>query len=69
MNGTINEVIKAMNNKLEVIKELKFSTGIKLPIKILVWKFWLGKNKSPSKSPDIIAVEAILLFIFLLKKP
>ena len=34
MNGTINEVIKAMNNKLEVIIELKFSTGIKLPIKI-----------------------------------
>ena len=58
-----------IKSKFVVIKIEKNSIEIKLPTKILLWKFWLGKNNKPDISPQIIEYAASLEFIFLLKKP
>ena len=69
IKGTKRATIKEMNNKLDKIIGLKFSTDKSLPTKRLDWKFWLGKNNKPELKPRIIDTKDNLVFIFFLKKP
>ena len=69
ISGTMRATIKEMNNKLDEIIGLKFSTDKSLPTKRLDWKFWLGKNNKPELKPRIIDIKDNLVFIFFLKKP
>ena len=69
INGTMSATIKEINSKLDKIIGLKFSTDKSLPIKILDWKFWLGKNNKPELNPRIIDAKDNLVLIFFLKKP
>ena len=69
ISGTIRATTKEMNNKLDEIIGLKFSTDKTLPTKILDWKFWLGKNNKPELKPKIIEISDNLVLIFFLKKP
>ena len=65
----INDAVNEIKSKFVLIKIEKFSIDIKFPTKILLWKFWLGKNNKPEISPQKIEQAASLEFIFLLKKP
>ena len=65
----IIEIANERNNKFAVIKGVKCSIDIRLPTKILDWKFWLGKNNNPENNPINIVLEANFVLIFLLKKP
>ena len=69
INGTMRATIKEMNNKLDEIIRLNFSTDKSLPTKRLDWKFWLGKNNKPETKPKIIDINDNFLLIFLLKNP
>ena len=69
INGTMRATIKEMNNRLDEIIGLKFSTDKRLPTKRLDWKSWLGKNNKPEIKPRIIDIKDNLVLIFLLKKP
>ena len=52
--GTIKEMANEIKSKFVLIRIEKYSIEIKLPTKILFWKFWLGKNNRPDISPQII---------------
>ncbi len=58
--------MKEIKSKFEVINNEKLFIEIKLPTKILLWKFWLGKNNKPKKRPHNIEHLANLELIFLL---
>ena len=58
-----------IKSKFDLINIEKLSIGIKLPTKILFWKFGLGKKSSPNISPQIIQKAARFELICLLKKP
>ena len=62
-------MIKEINNKFPVIKELNKFFDNKFPTKILLWKSMLGKKSSPNISPQKIDEAASFELIFLLKKP
>ena len=47
----IIEIANERNNKFADIKGVKYSIDIRLPTKILDWKFWLGKNNNPENNP------------------
>ena len=47
----IIEIANEKKSKFEVIKGVKYSKDIRLPTKILDWKFWLGKNNNPENNP------------------
>ena len=51
ISGMIIEIAKERNNKFVDIKGVKCSIDIRLPTKILDWKFWLGKNNNPQNNP------------------
>ena len=65
----IIEIANERKSKFVVIKGVKYSIDIRLPTKILDWKFWLGKNSNPENNPINIVLEANFVLIFLLKKP
>ena len=69
IKGTMRATIKEINNKLDEIIGLNFSTDKSLPTKRLDWKFWLGKNNKPETKPRIIDIKDNFVLIFLLKKP
>ena len=54
IRGTNRDVRKDIKSKIVLIKIEKLSIDIKFPTKILVSKFWLGKNNKPKIKPRII---------------
>ena len=69
IRGTNKDTKNAIKSKFVLIKIEKFSIDIKFPTKMLVSKFWFGKNNKPKIKPRVIEKAASLGFIFLLKKP
>ena len=67
--GATRDTKKEIKSKFVLIKNEKFSIDIKFPTRMLLWKFWLGKNSNPKIKPQIIEYAASLGLIFLLKKP
>ena len=69
IKGTNRDIAKEIKSKFVLKKSEKLSIDIKFPTKILLWKFWLGKNSKPKISPQAIEYVANVELIFLLKKP
>ena len=54
IRGTNRDIRKDIKSRFVLIKIEKLSIDIKFPTKILVSKFWLGKNNRPKIKPRII---------------
>ena len=54
IRGANRDIRKDIKSRFVLIKIEKLSIDIKFPTKILVSKFWLGKNNRPKSKPRII---------------
>ena len=54
IRGTNRDIRKDIKSRFVLIKIEKLSIDIKFPTKILVSKFWLGKNNRPKIKPSVI---------------